>query len=363
MPSLGLRNGRYGRVLLPCWLALLGAIGAAGPALAGSFTVLGPQNYLRESGEPVTVITNFSVLDPTTQLMIKIYNGGLVDGEFDRVSSSVIKINGADLVGPSEFNQNVAFLEMPIPLNPNNALSVELHGQPGGGITILIIGVDNAPPTITAAVSPQPNASGWNHANVTVTFTCQDVTSGMASCTSPVTVTSEGSNQVVTGTATDRAGNTASTSVTVKLDKTPPSITPTVSPAPNAFGWNNTDVTVSYACDDSLSGVGTCPPPNIVSVEGAGQSISASASDVAGNVAAVTTTHNLDRTPPTIAASASPAPNANGWNNTDVTVTFFVADGLSGVASSSSPVVATTDGANQQVSGFVTDRAGNTATA
>ncbi|MEK7426876.1 MAG: hypothetical protein AAB131_23900, partial [Actinomycetota bacterium] len=102
----------------------------------------------------------------------------------------------------------------------------------------------------------------------------------------------------------------------MKLDKTPPSITPTVSPAPNAFGWNNTDVTVIYACDDNLSGVGACPSPNIPSAEGAGQSISASATDVAGNVATVTTTHSLDKTPPTITASASPAPNANGWNNT-----------------------------------------------
>ncbi|MEK7426874.1 MAG: hypothetical protein AAB131_23890 [Actinomycetota bacterium] len=63
---------------------MLWTICFAGPALAGSFTVLGPQNYLRDTGEPVTVITNFSVLDPTTQFTIQIYNGGLVDGEFDR---------------------------------------------------------------------------------------------------------------------------------------------------------------------------------------------------------------------------------------------------------------------------------------
>ncbi len=348
-----LRRAGFGALVL---------LGVGGTVLAGSFTVLGPQNYLRDTGEPVTVITNFSVLNPAMQYTLKIYNGGLTDGEFDRVSSSIIKINGLDLVSPSEFNQNVAYIEKPIPLNSGNALSVELHGQPGGGITVLIVGVDNDPPTITASASPQPNAAGWNKTNVTVTFTCNDANSGIASCTSPVTVSTEGANQVVTGTATDRAGNTATTSVTVNLDKTAPSVTPAIAPAPNGADWNNTDVVITYACADGLSDVQSCPAPITTTAEGAGQVISATATDVAGNSATSTVTLNIDKTPPAISPAASPAANAHGWNNTDVTVSFTCTDALSGVASCPAAVTTTTEGAGQVIAGTATDRAGDGAT-
>jgi hypothetical protein len=66
----------------------------------------------------------------------------------------------------------------------------------------LVLTIDAAPPTITGAVAPTPNAQGWNKTNATVTFTCSDP-DGIISCTSPQLVQTEGANQVVTGTAQD----------------------------------------------------------------------------------------------------------------------------------------------------------------
>ena len=73
----------------------------------------------------------------------------------------------------------------------------------------------------------------------------------------------------------------------------------------------------------------TCPASPLVlqvetlSAEGAGQSASGTATDEAGNSASTTVSGiNIDKTDPTISGSASPAPNGNGWNNSDVTVTF-----------------------------------------
>ena len=66
---------------------------------------------------------------------------------------------------------------------------------------------------------PAPNANGWNNTDVTVTFTCADAASGIASCTSPVTVTTEGAGQEICGTAIDNAGNSANTCVTLNIDK------------------------------------------------------------------------------------------------------------------------------------------------
>lgn len=94
----------------------------------------------------------------------------------------------------------------------------------------LIIKIDKTAPTITATVSPAANANGWHNSDVTVTFTCIDTVSGIASCSGPITVTTEGASQIITGTAVDNAGNTATTSVTLNIDKTAPSLSVSASP-------------------------------------------------------------------------------------------------------------------------------------
>jgi RHS repeat-associated protein len=217
-------------------------------------------------------------------------------------------------------------------------------------------------PTITALVSPVPNVAGWNNSNVTVTFTCSDPVFGIASCSPPVQITTEGANQLVTGTAVNRAGFSATTTVTINLDKTPPVITRTVMPPPNVTGWNSSNVTVVFTCTDALSGIASCPLPVVVSADGANQVVTGTAVDVAGNTAVAMATINLDKTPPTITATITPAANSAGWNNSNVTVSFACADALSGVATCPGPVQVTTEGARQVVSATAVDKAGNTAT-
>lgn len=86
----------------------------------------------------------------------------------------------------------------------------------------LTIKIDAAPPTLTGSINPQPNDKGWNNADAEVVFTANDVLSGVESVSPPITVTTEGKGQVITGIAKDKAGNEASVSVTVNLDKTAP---------------------------------------------------------------------------------------------------------------------------------------------
>lgn len=84
---------------------------------------------------------------------------------------------------------------------------------------------DEDPPTIVANVSPAPNGFGWHNTAVAVSFTCDDAESGVASCTDPVTLSAEGAGQVVVGDASDNAGNNASISVSVNIDRTGPNVT------------------------------------------------------------------------------------------------------------------------------------------
>jgi hypothetical protein len=113
-------------------------------------------------------------------------------------------------------------------------------------------------------------------------------------------------------------------------DTTPPTITAVRDIAPNANGWNNSAVEVTFTCSDD-SGIASCTLP-ITLTEGAGQSVTGTAVDTAGNGVSVTEgVINIDLTAPVITASASPGPNSNGWNNSAVTVSYTASDALSGV--------------------------------
>jgi hypothetical protein len=242
-----------------------------------------------------------------------------------------------------------------------------------GGTTTHSVTVkrDTVAPITNAAPSPLPNANGWNNTNVAVTFSGTDATSGIATCSSATVVTTDGQGQTSgSGTCTDNAGNvSAATSASgINIDRTPPVVTGTAAPAPNGGGWNNTAVTVSFTGADGLSGVaaGGCAAPLTLSANGSGQSAAGTCADRAGNVGSATVTPiNIDTSAPSVTATATPAPNANGWNAADVTVTFAGTDSLSGsgVASCSPAQTLTSQGAGQLATGSCQDVAGNSASA
>jgi hypothetical protein len=224
------------------------------------------------------------------------------------------------------------------------------------------VNLDTTPPTITATASPAPNAAGWNTTSVTVTFSCADALSGMAICPASQSITTAGANQIVKGTATDVAGNTASTQITLNISNTAPTITPMVTPAPNAAGWNNSPVTVSFICTPGGAPIATCPSPTVVTTQGSNIPVTGTVIDAAGATATASVLIKLDSTPPTVVANLSPTPNSSGWETAPVTVSFTCSDSLSGVATCPSPATISTDGAVQPVSGTATDIAGNSAT-
>src|SRR5687767_846987 len=215
---------------------------------------------------------------------------------------------------------------------------------------------DNTAPVITFVSRTPANANGWNTGDVTVNWSCSDSGSGAVSATVRQTITTEGTNQSATGTCQDLAGNAATNTQTgINIDKTPPTAIASVSPSQNANGWNNTDVTVTFTGNDAGSGIAFCSPVITVSTEGAGQtSPSGTCTDLVGHVSlpVSATSINIDKTSPTIAfTNRTPAPNTNGWNNSDVTVNWFCEDSLSGPASASVSQIVSTEGVNQSATG------------
>ena len=225
--------------------------------------------------------------------------------------------------------------------------------------------VDTLAPEITFdSRTPAANEHGWNNSDVTVSWTC-DAAGGTAVVAETVTATvsDEGANQPATGTCTDLAGNSASATVSgINIDKTAPAVTGSQDPEANANGWNNTDVTITFACEDGLSGVALAPAPVTLSAEGKDQSATGNCTDKAGNSASATVSGvNIDKTAPAVTGSRAPAANAKGWNNTDVTVTWTCDGGLSGLQSVTGPVTLSGEGKDQSATGTCEDRAGNTA--
>ena len=160
---------------------------------------------------------------------------------------------------------------------------------------------------------------------------------------------------------TDAGGLTAAASVTYGIvDTTAPVITFVSRTPANSSGWNNSDVTVTWSCTDSGSGVVAESVSETIAADGADQSASGTCEDHAGNKASDTQSDiNIDKTAPTASASVSTGPNANGWNNSDVTVSFIGTDGLSGIDFCSDAVTLSDEGTGQSASGTCTDKAGN----
>ena len=236
--------------------------------------------------------------------------------------------------------------------------------------------IDQTAPTITHQQAPTANLAGWNKSDVTVTFTCADNLSGVKSCdgvaapagaltaTGATTVTTEGANQAISGAAYDVAGNFATDSTSLNIDKTPPTISVAPDRAPNASGWYNAPVTVTFTCDDSLSGVASCTDPVTLN-QGANQSASGTVTDKAGNSASTSLDGvNVDTTAPKLSGAATTTPNANGWYNGDVTIHWTCSDDLSGIAGGCpADQKLTGEGAAVTASASVSDVAGNTTTA
>jgi hypothetical protein len=101
--------------------------------------------------------------------------------------------------------------------------AVSSGNESASGNTVDVV-VDQTPPSLTFVLNKGPNGRGWHNAPVTVTFVAIDEASGIASCTSPVTLSVDGANQNVIGRAMNYAGDSASVTAHLNIDQSPPEL-------------------------------------------------------------------------------------------------------------------------------------------
>ncbi len=161
--------------------------------------------------------------------------------------------------------------------------------------------LDTTPPVITPMVTGTLGTNGWYTSDVTVTWSVVDNESAIiteSGCETS-TVTMDTLGDIFTCSATS-SGGTASESVTIQRDATPPTITGGNLEGANANGWYNTPVEVTFICDDATSGIASCTATQTLG-QGADQSVSGTAVDNAGNSASTDVTGiNIDLTPPEV---------------------------------------------------------------
>jgi parallel beta-helix repeat protein len=161
------------------------------------------------------------------------------------------------------------------------------------------------------------------------------------------------------------------------LDTIPPTTLVSFSGTLGNAGWYVSQVGVTLTAQDDPGGTGVlrseCGPdlgalsdagPGFtLATEGPGNLFCRSI-DRAGNAEDPQSFDiKIDTDPPSIEAKLQPPANANGWNNSAVSVSFTCSDTPSGIALCPDPVQKSAEGNDQQVTGTAFDVAGNQASA
>ncbi|PAE40109.1 PxKF domain-containing protein [Bacillus sp. 7884-1] len=288
------------------------------------------------------------------------YNANTLPGtfQFNLDEAAEVFVNG---VSQGSFTSGSHVLALPASKQGINSVTLAAKDAAGNESTPVIFTYfyDTINPLVTPIADSEANTHGWYNKDVVVSFAASDLNgSGVASFDPPVTVSTEGENQIITGNAQDNAGNVGSGSITLNIDKTNPTISGNPDRGANSYGWYNNDVTVSFEAADTLSGVASFTDP-VKLVEGANQSVTGIAIDRADNDTSTTVYGiNIDKTDPTISGQPDREANSYGWYNDDVTVSFLANDTLSGVASYTGSVPLG-EGADQSVTGTAIDKADN----
>lgn len=225
--------------------------------VASAQTVLfGSKTYTRTAGPPNQFSDTFPLpVGATPPYTLHVVNGN-ANGT-NRMSSATVKLNGTEMLGPSDFGQNVAVLDRIVTLQASNTLEIRLTSAPGSFIVVTVLATGaGAQPTaltpsplnltvgatgmLTATLAPTPTAAGSlavSSANPAVATVPASVSFAAGQTSVPVPITG-----VVSGSTTVTValnGGSAASQVDVAL---PP---PTVSSFTPTSGQPGTSVTVT----------------------------------------------------------------------------------------------------------------------
>ena len=255
-------------VLAAAALTLLASLTVLLPSYAGSDSV----TFAAVDTTPPVI--NFDLVPPIVPA------GGWYTTDVTLTWSVVEEESPGSLVKDGCADQNVT-QDRPYTMYICGALS------DGGEASVVEVsfGRDATKPTISAAAAPAANGAGWHSASVTVHFTCTDATSGIppGSCPPDQVLSTEGASvSSMAQTVLDTAGNVSALSnvVTVKVDKTPPSLAPKLS---EEAPYKHDDVIATPNASDAGSGLASFSCGQVDTSTAGAHTVTCTATDKAGN--------------------------------------------------------------------------------
>src|SRR5437660_671798 len=202
--------------------------------------LFGPKQYVRATGQPVTVTDSFAVppsIGPP--FLFHLVNGDATGAHL--VTAATVVLNGVQIVRNTDFTPNVTVIDRTVTLQATNTLQVTINEPRGGTFTISLLGTKILPTpttltpnpltitvgatgTLTATLSPTPTAAGTlsvtsSNTGVATVPASVSFASGQSSVPVPVSAVSAG-NAMITVSAN---GGTATS--TVQVNPQPPTVT------------------------------------------------------------------------------------------------------------------------------------------
>jgi len=148
----------------------------SGEAWAGPL-VWGPQKYIRDTSQPIPVTDTFTIVKPEGKFWLQVGNGrnikrpdikrGAVE-PVNQASSVYIRLNGVQVAGPDDLNQNIYGFTKDITLQTSNTIEVTVRGKPESYITVEIrkaelnMGMDNAKGDLSGENMKDQNGLWWS---------------------------------------------------------------------------------------------------------------------------------------------------------------------------------------------------------
>jgi hypothetical protein len=165
---------------------------------------------------------------------------------------------------------------------------------------------DATGPSVSPAPARAADSNGWYNHGVDVAFQGSDSVSGVESCTSGSYAGPDNASASVSGTCSDKAGNTGGATFALHYDATPPTVSSaTPDRGPDADGWYNHTLSVAFSGADATSGIASCDSSSYAKPDSAKASVSGRCRDNAGNVSDPGGfSFKFDSTPPKLAKLA-----------------------------------------------------------
>jgi hypothetical protein len=158
-------------------------------------------------------------------------------------------------------------------------------------------------------ITGQLGANGWYTSNVSIYWTFDPPPTQTQGCDAR-TITTEGRTDLdcIIWWGLARSEDP----VTIYIDKTPPvAVHGLPSRSPDANGWYNKPVSITFAGTDAMSGVAGCSSTTYSGPDNGNASVAGTCTDYAGNVGHAMYGFSYDSTPPTIASVTAKHGNRN----------------------------------------------------